>query len=210
MAAFCVALLVVPLPALIASLICGAPGGVLLLSVMPIALGVLGLCFVVPWLEGPSHLLPRGWIAPPRPRRAKVRSAPRDDGDIRPIEIRQRLMYVLLLSVLLPRVIFTHSFDDGAVAMFVWSGVGLDLMRRSSRRIPQAIVWRPRQWSNALLEHLGRAPIACGARAAIPWDLRMLSPHPGQQVSEPAGSDTGRSRDLVADLSPPRKRTSHS
>lgn len=175
--AFCVALLVVPLPVLIAGLSCGAPGGLILLSILPMGLGLLGLCFVVPWLEGrPRHI-------------------PRDELG-RPMEIRQRILYLLLLSVLLPRVIFSHTVGDGAVVMVVWSGIGLELMRRISHPIPRAIVRRDRgarlrRWGGMVLEHLGRASITSGMRCASPWEFPMPSPPPAPRVSQPETPGAG-------------------
>jgi hypothetical protein len=129
----------------------------------------------------------------------------RRDPGIRPLEIERRfIMYVLMLTIVLPRVVFHGTVSDGAAILITWSALGILLTRRASYRIPHAIVWHPRdtrlrRWCAALLEQLGRVPIACGVRAT-PWDLRLLD----APRETPKQVDTPIARDLGEDLSASR------
>jgi hypothetical protein len=126
-----------------------------------------------------------------------------DDPGLRPSEVERRcITYLLMITLVLPRVIFSGTLTDGAAILLTWSTLGLLLTRRASYRIPRATVWRPRdtrlrRWGVALFERLGRVPIANGIRGTLPWNPYLLAPP--AKSSDPA--DTPIARDLGEDLS---------
>lgn len=132
----------------------------------------------------------------------------RDDPGIRQCVIERRFLnYILMVTIVLPRVVFTGTLSDGAAVLLVWSAIGLAFTRVRAYRIPRAIIWRPREtrlrrWGDALLERLGRVPIAYGVRSTIPWDPRLVEP---TRASRNRLLET--SRDLSEDLSVRSSRT---
>lgn len=116
-----------------------------------------------------------------------------------PLEAERRfLTYVLMMTIVLPRVLLHGTLSDGATILIVWSALGI-LLTRPSSRIPRAIVWDPRDTRQrrcrTILERLGRAPFGYGVRGTLPWAPRSF--------------DTPTTCDLGEDFSAPMTKRSH-
>jgi hypothetical protein len=118
-------------------------------------------------------------------------------GEIRTRNLEHRfLIYVLMLTLVLPRVIHAGTLSDSAAILLTWSALGLVLARRVSYPIPRAIVWRPRdtrsrRYAVVVLERLGRVALPSkGIRSTVVWDRRLLAPS-AKLVDPPTECDLG-------------------
>jgi hypothetical protein len=83
-----------------------------------------------------------------------------------------RVLYVVALLLLLPRVILEGTMEDVVVAIGVWGSAAAVSIRRATLRLPRAVVRRRRvlpRLLDAVVSGLGRYPMAYGIRPAVPW-----------------------------------------
>jgi hypothetical protein len=88
--------------------------------------------------------------------------------------------FVLVSTIVLPRVVLGGTAADAAVLILVWGAIGF-VVSRSNARLPAAIVRRPdgspvRRWARALAagtSALARVPLAYGRQSILPWRPRF-------------------------------------
>jgi hypothetical protein len=98
--------------------------------------------------------------------------------------LERRFTYTLLLLVVVPRVVFSSSFADAAVAVSVWWVAWVMVaVTPLPARLPRAVVHRARgarlrRWADAAFIHLGQARLGVGSRACMsPFLLTLPRPH---------------------------------